>query len=111
MRADPGMPDRRNWRRVPFAVRACRKNLDEQQPPDPGLAAASPLPALAHLGTQGAAAETGLAGDRPEGGADGQEVAHYFDHEDDGRETLSRMLETVPPELSNWAKMSRPGPG
>jgi hypothetical protein len=39
-------------------------------------------------------------------GADGQEVAHYFDREDDARTMLRRMLDTVPPELSNWAKMT-----
>ena len=43
-----------------------------------------------------------------QGGADGQEVAHYFDHEGDARTMLQRMLETVPAELSNWAKMSQP---
>ena len=43
-----------------------------------------------------------------QGGADGQEVAHYFDHEDDARAMLQRMLDAVPPELSNWAKMSQP---
>jgi transposase len=30
MPAGPGMPDRRNWRRARFAVRAGRENLDEQ---------------------------------------------------------------------------------
>jgi hypothetical protein len=43
-----------------------------------------------------------------QGGAEGQEVAHYFDHEDDARAMLQRMLATVPLELSNWAKMSQP---
>ncbi len=41
-----------------------------------------------------------------QGGADGQEVTHYFDREDDARAMLRRMLDTVPPELSNWAKMT-----
>ncbi|MCA2215044.1 hypothetical protein [Jidongwangia harbinensis] len=40
------------------------------------------------------------------GGSDGAEVAHYFDHEDDARAMLLRMRESVPPELSNWARMS-----
>jgi hypothetical protein len=40
------------------------------------------------------------------GGSDGVEVAHYFDYEDDARAMLRRMRESVPPELSNWAKMS-----
>jgi hypothetical protein len=40
------------------------------------------------------------------GGADGREVVHYFDHETDARAMLERMLESVPPELSDWAKMS-----
>jgi hypothetical protein len=39
------------------------------------------------------------------GGADGREVAHYFDHEGDARAMLKRMLEAVPPQLSNWALM------
>ena len=42
------------------------------------------------------------------GGADGQEVAHYFDHEDNARAMLRRMLDAVPAELSDWAKMSPP---
>ena len=41
-----------------------------------------------------------------EGGADGREVTHYFDDEADARTMLQRMLDTVPPELSSWAKMS-----
>ena len=39
------------------------------------------------------------------GGSAGYEVAHYFDHEDDARAMLQRMMETVPPELANWAQM------
>ena len=42
------------------------------------------------------------------GGTDGTEVTHYFDHEHDARALLQRMLDTVPPELSNWAKMPPP---
>jgi hypothetical protein len=42
------------------------------------------------------------------GGADGPEVAHYFDSEDAARVMVKRMLETVPPELSDWAKMPQP---
>jgi hypothetical protein len=42
-----------------------------------------------------------------QGGADGLEVAHYFDDEDAARAMLQRMLAAVPPELSNWAKMSQ----
>jgi hypothetical protein len=41
-----------------------------------------------------------------EGGADGREVVHYFDTEDDARTMLRRMLDAVPPELSNWAQMT-----
>ena len=41
-----------------------------------------------------------------QGGADGPEVVHYFDREDQARAMLKRMLETVPPELSNWAQMT-----
>jgi hypothetical protein len=41
-----------------------------------------------------------------QGGADGQEVAHYFDDEDQARAMLQRMMDAVPPELANWAKMS-----
>ncbi|MFI7598404.1 hypothetical protein [Actinoplanes sp. NPDC049681] len=42
------------------------------------------------------------------GGADGTEVAHYFEREEDARLMLQRMLDTVAPELSNWAKMPPP---
>ncbi len=41
-----------------------------------------------------------------QGGAEGQEVTHYFDREDDARAMLRRMLNTVSPELSDWAKMT-----
>ena len=41
-----------------------------------------------------------------EGGAEGREVTHYFDDEADARVMLQRMLDAVPPELSNWARMS-----
>lgn len=50
--------------------------------------------------------ETGWQVRGRQGGANGQEVAHYFDREGDARTMLRRMLDTVPPELSNWAKMS-----
>jgi hypothetical protein len=40
------------------------------------------------------------------GGADGQQVTHYFDAEADARDMVQRMLDTVPPELSNWAEMT-----
>jgi hypothetical protein len=42
-----------------------------------------------------------------EGGADGREVVHYFDDEATARAMLCRMLDTVPPEPSNWASMTR----
>lgn len=41
-----------------------------------------------------------------EGGSDGKEVAHYFDEEDEAHRMLKRMLETVRPELANWAQMT-----
>jgi hypothetical protein len=41
-----------------------------------------------------------------QGAADGQEVTHYFDREDDARRMVQRILDTVPPELSDWAKMT-----
>lgn len=41
-----------------------------------------------------------------QGGADGIEVAHYFDHEHQARAMLQRMRDSTPPELSNWARMS-----
>jgi hypothetical protein len=41
-----------------------------------------------------------------QGGADGQEVTHYVNHENEARRMVQRMLDTVPPELSNWAKMT-----
>ena len=42
-----------------------------------------------------------------EGGADGREVTHYFDHEAHARRMLQRMLAAVPAELSDWAKMTQ----
>jgi hypothetical protein len=39
-------------------------------------------------------------------GSDGKEVAHYFDEEVEARRMLKRMLETVRPELANWAQMT-----
>jgi hypothetical protein len=50
--------------------------------------------------------ETGWQVHGREGGADGREVTHYFAEEADARRMLRRMLDAVPPELSNWAKMS-----
>jgi hypothetical protein len=41
-------------------------------------------------------------------GADGSEVTHYFDREDDARRMLQRMLDAVPAELSDWANMTQP---
>jgi hypothetical protein len=53
--------------------------------------------------------ETGWQVRGRQGGADGDEVAHYFDDEQDARAMLQRMLDAVPSELSNWAMMpSRP---
>jgi len=53
--------------------------------------------------------ETGWQVRGRQGGTDGDEIAHYFDDEQDARAMLQRMLDTVPSELSNWAKMpSRP---
>jgi hypothetical protein len=52
--------------------------------------------------------ETGWQVVGREGGADGREVTHYFDDEDEARRMVQRMRGTVPPELSNWAKMSPP---
>jgi hypothetical protein len=40
------------------------------------------------------------------GGADGREVAYYFDLEDEARAMLQRLRDTVPPEMSNWAEMT-----
>jgi hypothetical protein len=40
------------------------------------------------------------------GGADGREVTHYFDGEADARAMLRRVLDAVPPELSDWAEMT-----
>jgi hypothetical protein len=35
-------------------------------------------------------------------------VTHYFDGEDEARMMVQRMLDTVPPELSDWAEMTLP---
>ncbi len=43
-----------------------------------------------------------------QGGADGQTVTHYFTREDQARAMMQRMRDTVPPELSNWAKITVP---
>ncbi len=42
------------------------------------------------------------------GGADGQQVTHYFDREDDARAMLQRMLDTTPAPFADWAKMTLP---
>jgi hypothetical protein len=52
--------------------------------------------------------ETGWQVVGRQGGADGQGVTHYFDRENDARAMLRRMIETVPAELSDWAKMTVP---
>ena len=49
--------------------------------------------------------ETGWQVVGRQGGDENQEVAHYFDQEDDARVTLRQMLNTVPPEFANWAEM------
>jgi hypothetical protein len=41
-----------------------------------------------------------------QGGEENKEAAHYFDHEDDARVMLRRMLNTVPPEFASWAEMT-----
>ncbi len=43
-----------------------------------------------------------------QGGADGQTVTHYFTQEDQARAMMKRMRDTVPQELSNWAKITVP---
>ncbi len=43
-----------------------------------------------------------------QGGADGQTVTHYFAREDEAQAMVQRMRDTVPPELSNWAKITVP---
>lgn len=40
------------------------------------------------------------------GGSDGDTVTHYFDREEDARRMLDRMKEAVPPQLSNWARIT-----
>lgn len=52
--------------------------------------------------------ETGWQALGRQGGADGLTVTHYFDQEREARAMLHRMMATVPPELSDWAKMSQP---
>ena len=44
------------------------------------------------------------------GGDEGKEVTHDFDDEDRARAMLQRMMDTIPPELANWAKMSATRP-
>ncbi len=41
------------------------------------------------------------------GGADGVEVAHYFDDEADARAMVQRMRAAVPPELADWPRMTQ----
>ncbi|GAA2617183.1 hypothetical protein [Paractinoplanes durhamensis] len=45
-----------------------------------------------------------------EGGSEGREVAHYFDDEADARTMVQAMLDSVEPQLSNWALISQPSP-
>ena len=40
------------------------------------------------------------------GGAEGTEVAHYFNEEGDARQMLRRMMEAVPDGQGNWAQMT-----
>lgn len=40
------------------------------------------------------------------GGAEGREVAHYFDDEADARLMLRRMMDAAPPGQSDWAQMT-----
>jgi hypothetical protein len=49
--------------------------------------------------------ETGWQVVGRKGGKDDQEVSHYYDSEEDAWVMLRRMLNTVPPEFANWAKM------
>jgi len=41
------------------------------------------------------------------GSPDGVEVVHHFTDEADVQAMLLRLLETAPPEQSDWAKMPR----
>jgi hypothetical protein len=40
------------------------------------------------------------------GGADGREVVHDFDDEDQARTMLRRMLDSAPADASDWARMT-----
>lgn len=40
------------------------------------------------------------------GGAEGQEVTHFFDHEADARAMLKAMLDRTPHGEDNWAQMT-----
>ena len=40
------------------------------------------------------------------GGAEGQTVTHYFDHEEPARAMLQRMRAMVPPGLGDWVQMT-----
>ena len=42
------------------------------------------------------------------GGPDGVEVVHHFTDAADAHAMLLRLLETTPPQDSDWAKMPRP---
>ena len=60
----------------------------------------------AWAGGTSSSTETGWQVLGGQGGAEGPEVTHYFNDEGDARRMLQRLLETVEPELSNWAKMT-----
>jgi hypothetical protein len=51
--------------------------------------------------------ETGWQVVGRKGGAEGEQVTHYFDHEDDARNMLRQMLATAPPGMSDWAEMTQ----
>jgi hypothetical protein len=42
------------------------------------------------------------------GGPDGVKVVHHLADQAEAQAMLLRLLETTPPEESNWAKMPRP---
>ncbi|XVU24239.1 hypothetical protein ACQPZJ_44585 [Actinoplanes sp. CA-054009] len=42
------------------------------------------------------------------GGADGQEITHYFDDEDLAHKMVATMRDKVPEHLGNWALMPQP---
>jgi hypothetical protein len=47
-----------------------------------------------------------LAGTRPHRRVRRDTVTHYFDAEEDARRMLDRMKRGVPPELSNWGRIT-----